>query len=937
MVRLVARLLVVSGIRNVTDLWTCYQLHTFALTNLAKPSNPKRMKLFYTLLVFFAFNTLLSAQAEIVAVVSDTTGVTLPGANAVLLRAQDSLLTSFGTTDDKGLFRMQNVPAGNYLLRVTFLGYERPDQPIEVTKEDQYFDLGELKLYPAGFFLNGVEVTADRIPIRMKGDTMMYDAGAFAVGDNAVVEDLLRRLPGMSVDASGQITWRGKPISEVMINGKPFFAGNSTLLTQNLDAKAIKNVEVYDQKSDAEEVSGVDDGTENMTVNLEMNDDFKAKIFGEVYAGYGTNDRYQGGGKIFRISDVTQIGVLGTINNVNKVGFSGDEIAGFNGSSGRGRFVNFNGDSGGGLAQDDGNATGQNRSIASGINFGRSVGKGGQLTADYALFDRTQAQQSQTLQSFNRANDQRIVNTIEGNAASNYSHRLGFEYRQKLDSTSRLRVEGSANMAGGDNTTNALTNVRNGGEEVGEYTVNEINNNERPSGNLSLNYNRRVGGREGRTFSAGVNGGFTNNQSDLDLTTAGLDEGLSIPGALVNGQQTQDRRTNSINYGADVDFNEPISDKWRVNLGANYDFDGDQGDYRFRLGEATTVNLLDREWTSLAGSLGMVHTFGKGGNLSFGTNYEKDQLALSGDVNQTTDYNFLLPYARLRLRTKKGFFNVGYNANPRAPSISQLQTIAQPGASGRVTVGNPDLTPSVNHRFNSFLWWNDQFRALSANANFTATYIDNAFGNAVTFTEGQQIYQTINVGHAWQGSIFLGSTIGMNFINGELRLEGGLNGSRGEGFVDGESQLNTTVSSNAGANITTEFNEDSFLKVGYTLNNFRNSFEGVNSQNTTTTQVTHNFLTQFELEVSPKWRFESRFLYSIFQATAFSAQQTIPDLRLSLEVRPFRKKRHFFRISASDIFNQNTIINRSVNSFVTTETTSNGLGRYFLGTFHLKI
>ncbi len=239
--------------------------------------------------------------AEISATVVDSTGTTLPGANAILLRASDTLLTSFGTTDGKGEFLMTKVPAGEYLLRVSFLGFERPDQAITVTASDQYLGLGELRMYPAGFLLSGVEVTADRIPIRMKGDTMLYDAGAFAVGENAKVEDLLRRLPGMSIDANGQLTWRGKPVQEIMINGKPFFAGNSTLITQNLDAKALKNVEVFDQKSDAEEITGVDDGEENTTVNLEMKDDFKAKVFGELYGGAGSatgdaDPRYDAGG-----------------------------------------------------------------------------------------------------------------------------------------------------------------------------------------------------------------------------------------------------------------------------------------------------------------------------------------------------------------------------------------------------------------------------------------------------------------------------------------------------------------------------------------------------------------------------------------------------------------------------------------------------------------
>ena len=907
------------------------------------------MKHLYYFLFFLCTTGVLSAQAEIVGTVMDSTGTTLPGANAVLLRSSDSLLTSFGTTDNNGVFRMENVAAGDYLLRVTFLGYERPDQSIKVSADDQYFGLGDLKMYPAGFFINGVEVTADRIPIRMKGDTMLYDADAFAVGDNAVVEDLLRRLPGMAVDAAGQITWRGKPISEVMINGKPFFAGNSTLLTQNLDAKAITNVEVFDQKTDAEEISGVDDGNENMTVNLEMKDEFKAKVFGELYAGYGTNERYQAGGKLFRISDATQIGILGTVNNVNKVGFSGDEISGFNGSSGRGRGFSWAGPDGN-LPFDSGNATGQNRSIASGINFGQSVGKNGQLTADYALFDRNQIQQSTTLQAFNRANDQRVVETMEGNATGQYSHKLGFEFRQRVDSTARIRVNGSAYLSGGDNETQALTSVKNGGQLVDDYTVRELNDNERPGGDISVSYNRgggrgrrsfmTGGGRPRRTFEASARATYVENKSDLDLLTEGLDESSpnEFLGALINGTQFQNRRTNSTNVRGNARYTEPLGEDWRLRLGGSYELDRDEGDYRFIFQENVTTNLLDRDWATLQGEVSMIRNVGKGGNLSVGTNYEANKLTLAGDEVRDDNYNYLLPFVRLRMRTKKGFFSANVTTSSRAPSISQLQTIVEPNASGRASVGNPDLQPAVNTRFNTYLWWNDQFRAISANLNFNVTYTDDAFGNSVTFTEGQQIYQPINVGHAWQGSAFAGTTIGINAINGELRLEGSVNGSRGIGFVDAVQQLNTSISTTAGANITTELNEDSYLKVGYDLNNYTNRFTGENSgRSTDVNQLTHNLLAQFELEVSPKWRFESRFLYSIFAASEFSDQENIPDLRLSLELRPFRKKRHFFRISASDIFNQNTIINRSVNSFVTRETTSDGLGRYFLGTFHFKI
>ncbi|MEM9529014.1 MAG: TonB-dependent receptor, partial [Bacteroidota bacterium] len=660
------------------------------------------MKHLFTLLLLVACGY-LSAQAEISATVMDTTGTTLPGANAVLLRSSDSLLTAFATTDNKGVFLMQNVAPGKYLLRVTFLGYERPDQDIEITPDDQYLGLSDIKMYPAGFFLNGVEVTADRIPIRMKGDTMMYNADAFAVGENAVVEDLLRRLPGMAVDASGQITWRGKPISEVMINGKPFFAGNSTLLTQNLDAKAISNVEVYDQKTDNEEITGVDDGTENMTVNLEMKDDFKAKVFGELYAGYGTQERYQAGGKTFRISDVTQIGVLGTINNVNKVGFSGDEISGFNGSSGRGRSFSFGGGDGQ-LPFDDGSAAGQNRSIAAGVNFGRSIGKDGQLTMDYALFDRNQLQEATTLQAFNQTRNSRITETMEGNAANSYSHRLGFDLRQRLDSTSRLRIDGSLFLTGGDNNTTANTIIKQNGADDLDYSVLDRSEVDQPGGNLDLRYNRRLGKKEGRTFRIGLGGSYQENQNDTDVLTEGLEESLAIPvGALQNGRQLQNRLTTTTGLNGNLNFTEPLSDKWRLSLGTSYNYNNAEGDFRFQLEEQAAANLLDRTWSVLGGSVGMVHPFGKGNNLSFGTNYNASTLDLAGDEVRNTNYNFLLPYARLRMRLKKGFFSAGVSSNAQAPSVGQLQTIARPGTTGRVTIGNPNLEPAVNTRFSSFL------------------------------------------------------------------------------------------------------------------------------------------------------------------------------------------------------------------------------------------
>lgn len=765
---------------------------------------------------------------------------------------------------------------------------------------------------------------------------MMYNADAFAVGENATVEDLLRRLPGMSIGANGAITWRGQAIQQVLINGKPFFAGNSTLITQNLDAKAIKNVEVFDRKSNREEISGVDDGVENTTVNLEMKEEFKAKVFGELYGGYGSDDRYDGGGKFFRISDASQFGALGTINNVNRVGFSGDEMMSFNRSIGRGGwFGRGGGSSGSGELPTYGNdqTPGQNRSIAAGLNYGTTVGQG-QLQLGYAVFDRDLTQVQTVLQAFNQANNTRETATNQVDASGSYSHRLTLNYEADIDTLSRLDVNGAVFIVGSDNIGLAAVDIRDANNGDQSYTVDENSVSERPAGDFTLNYTRRLG-KPGRTLEIEANGDFGKSTNDLSIFTVGLNEDLNIPGALVNGLQTQNRITTNSRYGATLSYEEPLSDKWRWSNSVYYLTDESEGDFTFQLEEERVVNLLTRTWNTIGANSDLVYTFGRRSNLSIGAQYYGNQLKLEGDNLRDERYNYILPSIRLRHRTKKGFYNLRFNASPSEPSVAQLQTIAQPGRSGRVTIGNADLSPAVNYRGSGYVWFNDQFRVISANANLSVGYTDNAFGNSLTFTQGQQIYQTVNVSHAWTSNIYLGTTIGFDAINGEVRLSANAGGSTGQGFVDGESQINTTTNISGGINLTTEFNEESFLTAGYTYGQNRNAFDDEDAE--VIKAITHDVLGQLELELSPKWRFETRLMYRFFEAASFAGATSIPDLRVNLEIRPFKTGGHYFRLGLFDVFNQNTVINRQAQAFVTSETSSNALGRYFLGTFHYRL
>ncbi|MEM6396995.1 MAG: TonB-dependent receptor [Bacteroidota bacterium] len=890
------------------------------------------MKTLFTLGLFLLFVLPQVAQSDISGRVTDSTSTSLPGANVVLLRASDSLLVSFATTDNRGDFLLENVPVGTHQMTISFLGYERSPQTIVVTENDQYLGLGDLVMYPAGYLLGNVEVTADRIPIRMVGDTMMYDAEAFAVGQNANVEDLLRRLPGMSIDASGAITWRGQTVNQVLVNGRPFFAGNSSLITQNLDAEAISNVEVFDQQTNTEELSGIDDGEENTTINLEMKEEFKAKVFGDLEAGYGNNDRYRGGAKLFRISEVSQFGLLGTINNINQVGFSIDDVVGLNRNTGRGASfssgntgeipINWSGE----------DASGQNRSIAAGLNYGTTFGEA-EVQLSYALFDRNQAQIQSILEAINRPGSIRETSTNQLNASDSYSHRLDFNVEQDLDSLSRLDIRGAVFILGNEATEFSEVTISDPGQDQQFYTVDDRDQSEQPGGNVSVDYSRRLG-KPGRLLGVEALFDLRQNVNDIGVTTDGLSEELAIPGALINGLQTQDRTTDELDYNGSLEYTEPIGDNWSWESEIRYASQRSEGDFIFETEGQSVRNQLTRTWETADVETGFSYRFGKRNSIKFTGRLLNGQLGLEGDTERDDNFTYFLPGVRMRIRGDKSNIRFSFRSSASAPRLNSLQTIAEPGRSGRVSFGNPDLTPSVRYSSNINYWFNDQFRSITFFSRLSATYTDNAIGNELSFSQGQQIFRPINVSHAWNQSFSLGTNIGILPIKSQFSVRGSLSRSQGIGIVDNERQDNISLTQNIESSINTEINDNSFVTLGYEWSRNVNRFEDEETEEITT--VTHDLFTKFGLEFSKVFRFESTFTYRIFEAAAFTGATNIPDLRASVEWRPF-KSGHFFRLNAFDLFNQNTIINRSVNAFVTRETTSDALGRFFLLTFFYKL
>jgi hypothetical protein len=286
----------------------------------------------FLLLLFVTISFILSAQNtySISGTITDTSGMPLL-ASTIMLMDMDTTYEDFSRTNGEGKFEFKKVKKGNHLLRATFMG------TIPVTLNVSYngsdIELGTIVMKEISTELMEVVIKAARAPIKLRGDTIEYDASTFRVPEGSSVEDLLKRLPGIQVDQNGNITSDGNNVSRVTVDGKEFFGSDPKAATKNLPAEGISKVQVFDNKSEEEEITGVEDGSsQDKTMNLELKEDFKKGAFGKVTAGAGSDDRAELKGNYNRFNDKIQFSLIGVTNNTGRNGLSWDDYQGFMGS-----------------------------------------------------------------------------------------------------------------------------------------------------------------------------------------------------------------------------------------------------------------------------------------------------------------------------------------------------------------------------------------------------------------------------------------------------------------------------------------------------------------------------------------------------------------------------------------------------------------------------
>jgi outer membrane receptor protein involved in Fe transport len=871
----------------------------------------------------------------------------LVSATVMLLSVQDSSLISFGRSEDDGAIRMKRILNEQaYLLRITYLGYRMKDIVLPYPVDEALLDLGTISMQTESALLDEVVVAEEHIPVRINKDTIEYNARAFKTTPNAPVEDLLKKLPGMEVDRDGNIRAQGERVEQVTVDGKEFFGRDPKAATRNLPAEAVDKVQVFDKKSDQAEFSGVDDGSRQKTVNLELKDDFKKGAFGSAEAAYGTEDRFNLKGSLNRFSPKQQFSLIGMGNNINRQGFSFDDYMQFTGamrrmmSGGGGTMrLTFNSDEMD-FPIDFGSNTGFTDTWAGGLNYNRDWSKGNELTGSYIFSHLDRDTETDTYRENYLPSGKLIFedNSNENNLRE--FHRVNVGLERELDSLNQiswnLSFLSSRNerlLSGTGQTFDQSRALQNESER--EYQT----QNDRKSMQSELLFRHRFR-KAGRNLTAGLNFSLDDGDRLADIRSMNryYQSGLAALDSIVQRQQTA---SNALGYGLNLTHTEPLGKRryleffYAYNQLTNkldrevYDMDDAAGRFNEALSAAyendyiyhrggLQFRLNRRQFNSVLGVQRQESIL-----LGELTNPEGNIKRRFGNWLPTFTFNFE-PISGKNVRLE-------YRTSIQEPSIQQLQPILDNTDPLNLYLGNPDLKAAYQHQLSLSYHSFDQVSMTSLFGMTDFRYTKNAISTAQSIDEQfRRTLQPVNVAgdYEWMTSLSYGFRIRPIKSRLELRME--TQWARGLNLLnDLENQTDQIMLvPSVRYSFTGSEKIEPYLEFSWNYNRIRYATQPDFDQNYSSA----NYQAGIDAQLPAKLAFSTSFDMNNYYWSDQQAQK-IPIWNVSLSRFLLKGDRGELKFSVTDLLNKNRGIDRYADLSFFQEQRIRSLGRYFMLSF----
>jgi hypothetical protein len=879
--------------------------------------------------------TAVAQQFDVRGVVVDSARTPISGAMVVALTRKDSVIASFTTSGGTGGYILRRLTPGDYILQVTRIGSKPVRRDFTLGAANMTADT--VVMVGAGpLKLDDLVVSAEHVPIVNKPDTLEFNADAFKTRINANVEELLKRLPGVTVASDGTITAQGKTVQQVLVDGKEFFGNDPKMATRNLPAAAIDKVQVLEQKSDAAQFTGIDDGQERTTVNLVLKPNARVGYFGRAVGGAGpspTGDfgfagakgddaRYTSSLNLNRFSPETQLSFIGSRNNVGQSGFSfGPEIA-------------MGGGRGGGGAGSLG--SGFSETMALGLNGSRQFAKNSWLRGSYFLSTSDNRQQAvtdeQLLQGASVSANRAETATT---ASDNLSHRLNLNAQHAFNDWTQLRFRG--NFSAGTNTSDNRSQQQTllpDGTLQNRARSSIFSDSDNLNGDGRFTFSRRFN-QAGRSLVAEAWGELSTPEQLSNLNTStdfsNGQGGITTRDVL----QTQFRDSRTLTTGQRLGLTEPLGKGAVLELFGQHRAISEDQTYDVNdLVDGTPVLNTD-----LSRAFERTYRYMQGGTrfsrntaaLRWVVGLEVQTSDLEGTIlgrNESIDNGFtnLLPSANMRYQFNQGSnITLNYRTSTRDPSLNELQPFVDNSDPLRIYAGNPNLTPQFQHSLRADFRRFDQFSFrnyyLYANVGYNRNQIVQSRN---VDAQGRQTVMPVNLGDGWNTSV--GGSIGtpIRTLGAQVDLDYGYSRSLGQELVNQVENESRTTNHNIGVRLQNRAKEIfdvsvgaqwGFTDVAYSINSALNQ-----------SYLNSTYFSDATWFVSDAWSANASANYQVFDQNLFGPRDNLFMLGASIGRQMFHNRGEI-RIAGVDLLNENNGISITSSSSFIRQRQSPTLGR----------
>lgn len=874
----------------------------------------------------------------------------LKDASITVLEAKDSTLDVFGLANADGSFVVEKISFGEMIVMIKFQGYEAYSKKINFSKTNSTVDLGSIYLRIAANDLGEVVVTQS--PITIKKDTIQFNASSFKTKPNAVMEDLLKKLPGVQVEADGTVKAQGENVQRILVDGKRFFGDDPKLATKNLPPDMIDKIQVFDALNDQSAFTGFDDGNRIKTINITTKKDKRKGYFGRAIVGGGSDSeegRYDNSVNLSYFNGDRQITLTGQANNVNKQNFGGQDLFGGGGGGARGGAGGFAGAIRGAVsaASPANNSGGIIRTIAGGLNYKDIWGKKTDVSGSY-FYNNQQTfreQNSFTQNLIPGSPDSSIFNTQTNNSVTkNQNHRINLNIEHQFDSSNSIIIRPNISFQETESSNEATTfSTRGTSKNLNNSVATTNRTNSGYNAGLEATFRHRFK-KKGRTYSIAFNPSQSINDGNTSNYSINNFFNRPIPVSdTINEIGVTNRDSKTMN--ATFSYTEPIGKNQILEFNYNYNSNiNNSGTQTFAFNKANgqydivvpnLTNVFENTFNSNRVTLNYrlqnaKYNFSIGSGVQAGnlvsTNLSKDSSITQKFVNFFPTMNFRYDF------TKTANLRIFYNGRTGQPTAQQLQPVVDNSNPLNITSGNPNLKQQFIHTFrilyNSFNIFTQKLFFATINANFTANDIQNS---TTYLPNGAQFTMPVNLSGTYNVNGFINYGFPLKKPKSNINL--GLNLSRSQSQTLVNELSNYTRNTTAGFNASWTTN----IKEGFDMNFSSNSSFSF-ARYTLQPQQNGDFFTQtFVAEptifTKKGWVFSTDFRYIKNTGRAEGFNTNIPLWSASIAKQLFKKKEGELKFYVFDLLNQNQSLTRNVTGNTIQDVSTVVLKRYFMISF----